>query len=86
MREEEGRKSDVSESLVLTVGFQLESPQLVLEYTVVNNSAETVCLTNHGVSYEPGGPVPDRNQAWVFFENGVVHVTQRHPKNPGEAR
>lgn len=84
-REEEGRKSDVSESLVLTVRFQLEQAQLVLEYAVVNESAGTVYLTNHGVSYEPGGPVPDRNQVWVHFEAGVIHLTQRQPKNPGDA-
>jgi hypothetical protein len=75
----------VSEPLVLTVRFQLESAQLVLEYTVVNESAETVYLTNHGVSYESGGPVPDRNQVWVHFEKGVVHLSQRQPKNPGDA-
>lgn len=72
----------MSEPLTLNVRFQLEGARLVIEYTVANDSPEEIFLTNHGVRYEPNGPVPDRNQAWVFFESGVVHVTQRRPDRP----
>lgn len=75
----------MSEPLTLTVRFRPEGAQLAVEYSVANETGEAVYLTNHGVTYGAQGPVPDRNQAWVSFENGVVHVSQRHPRNPGDA-
>ena len=73
----------MSELLHMSVGFDKRPEGLAVSYTVSNEHPETVYLTNHAVSITRGvGPVPDRNLAFVAFEDGTVHITKRKPKPP----
>lgn len=66
----------------LTARFEKADSTLRIEYTVFNPGRDTIFLTNHACRYGPSGPVPDRNEAFVFIEDRVVHVTKRVPPPP----
>lgn len=66
----------------LTARFEKADSTLRVEYTVFNPGRDTIFLTNHACRYGPSGPVPDRNETFVFIEDRVVHVTKRVPPPP----
>ena len=66
----------------LTARFERLESTLRIAYTVLNPGHDTVYLTNHACRVDAGGPVPDHNEAFVFIEDRVVHVTKRIPPPP----
>ncbi len=66
----------------LTARFEKVDSTLRIEYTVFNPGRDAVYLTNHACRFDPSGPVPDHNEAFVFVEDRVVHVTKRIPPPP----
>lgn len=66
----------------LTASFEKVDSTLHIEYTVFNRGRDAVYLTNHACRFDPSGPVPDHNEAFVFVEDRVVHVTKRIPPPP----
>ena len=66
----------------LTARFEKLDSTLRISYTVLNPGRDTVYLTNHACRFDPSGPVPDHDVAFVFVEDRVVRVTKRIPPPP----
>jgi hypothetical protein len=67
---------------VLTARFRKLDSALRVDYTVLNPGPDALYLTNHACRVGPSGPVPDRNETFVFVEERVVHLTKRIPPPP----
>lgn len=66
----------------LNASFERRDSTVRVDYTVLNPGRDTLYLTNHACRFDPSGPVPDQNEAFVFVEDRVVHVTKRIPPPP----
>jgi hypothetical protein len=69
--------------LTLTVSFLIQGSVLVVSYTVVNQSMQTVYLTNLATRRDSEkGPIPDKSMAFIYFEDDIIHITKRKPSLP----
>jgi hypothetical protein len=67
----------------LQVDFKADVDTLTVSFTVTNNSDVVIYLTNVQIRRIMGkGPVPDKDEAFVYFDGKEVHITKRRPPIP----